>query len=112
MKGTGTIDETLTAGTFTVVATYMGLDVTFKGDACAAKKFTLPLGLGSVTWAGMDCPVAAGTVTQTIDFKTASVVPAVLAKIDVKSTAYDQNGESITCLNTHLAKKADSTMEV
>merc|ERR1712072_517354 len=105
LTGTGTIDEELTDGTFTIQVTAdLGIKETYTGKACEAKTFSLPLGLGTVSWGGLDCPVAAGSITQKVGFTTSSVVPAALAKADVSATALDMNGEKAVCVTAHLQR--------
>merc|ERR1712032_1673638 len=103
MTGTGTIDEALTDGSFTIQM--IGIQETFTGKACEAKTFNLPLNLGTVSWGGLDCPVAAGSITQSIGFTTSSAVPAALAQADISATALDQDGNKAICVTAHLARE-------
>ena len=51
MTGTGTIDEQVTGGSFTIkMAVSLGIKVIFTGNVYEAKTFNLPLTLGSVSW--------------------------------------------------------------
>merc|ERR1712085_6923 len=62
MTGTGTFDEQLTSGGFTIkLNAPLGISETYTGDVCVAKTFKLPLGLGSVSW-------AAGAITASFGF--------------------------------------------
>merc|ERR1719213_1089314 len=64
LTGTGTIDEKLTDGSFTIKVTAdLGIKETYTGKACEAKTFNLPLNLGTVSWGGLACPVAPGKLT-------------------------------------------------
>merc|ERR1711877_42116 len=73
LTGTGTIDEELTDGSFTIELTAsLGIKETYTGKACEAKTFNLPLNLGTVSWGGLDCPVSPGKLTQTVAFTTKS----------------------------------------
>ncbi len=87
------------------MAASLGIKATSTGNVCEAKTSYLPLNLGSVSWAGMDCPVAAGPVTSGGAFTTASVIPTGHATADIAVTALGQNGEQALCLNSHLAKE-------
>merc|ERR1712224_695871 len=72
LTGTGTIDEKLTDGSFTMKVTAgLGIKETYTGKACEAKTFNLPLNIGTVSWGGLDCPVSPGTLTQKVGFSTA-----------------------------------------
>merc|ERR1712166_248406 len=105
MTGTGTIDEALTDGTFTIQMTAsLGIKETYTGKACEAKTFKLPLNLGTVSWGGLDCPVAAGAVTNKIGFTQSSLVPTSLATADVTASALDMNGEPALCVTAHLQR--------
>merc|ERR1712167_204763 len=102
MTGSGTIDKELTGGDFYITAKAYGVTQKYSGKASEPKTFQIPLGLGSVTWGGLACPVAPGTLTQTITFTTAAIIPSQLARIDINSQAVDQDGEEVNCLHTHL----------
>merc|ERR1712137_1500276 len=78
----------------------------YTGKICEAAEFQLPLGIGSLSWAGMACPVAVGPATVGLGVKMASALPATLAKADVSLTAVDQDGEQALCVNTHLQREA------
>merc|ERR1711862_176667 len=113
LTGTGTIDEELTDGSFTIKMTAsLGIKETYTGNACEAKTFNLPLGIGTVSWGGLDCPVAAGTLTQKVGYTTASVVPAKLATADIEATAIDQNGDKAACITAHLERESSETEEL
>merc|ERR1712232_1123567 len=106
ITGTGTLDEQLTDGAFTIQMTAsLGIKETYTGKACEAKEFSLPLNLGTVSWAGLDCPVAAGTLSAGVGFTMASSVPAALAKADVSVSATDQNGDKAVCMTAHMARE-------
>merc|ERR1711862_801315 len=108
LTGTGTIDEELTDGAFTIKLTAsLGISETYTGKACEAKTFDLPLGIGSVSWLGLACPVAAGSITHNIGFETKSIIPSSLAKVDIAASATDQNGADALCVNAHLQKQSD-----
>merc|ERR1719197_2449790 len=84
----------------------MGIKETYEGKICVAKEFKMPLNIGTVSWAGMECPVAVGASTVKVGVKMASLLPAALAKADLALTALDQDGEQAVCVNTHLKKEA------
>jgi len=106
ITGTGTTDKKVESGTFTMKLTAsLGIKETYTGKVCEAKEFEMPLGLGTLSWAGLTCPVAVGPSSVKIDVKLASTVPASLAKADVAITAIDQDREPLLCVNNHLQKK-------
>lgn len=106
MTGTGTIDETLTSGSFSIEVRDSFIHKTFTGDACKAKNFTMPLDLGEVFWGGLDCPVH-GTMTQKIGFTMASEIPSAFVHASVKATAVDQNKDVVACLSASLAPETE-----
>merc|ERR1711974_60816 len=64
----------------------------FTGNNCEAKDFDLPLGLGTLSWAGIECPLAAGDTELHFTTKLAAALPASLAKSDISMQALDQDG--------------------
>lgn len=104
--GTGSTDKAISSGSFTMqLSASMGIKETYTGEICEAKEFKMPLGIGTVSWAGMDCPVAVGPSTVKVGVHMASILPARLAKADLALTALDQDGEQAVCVNTHLVKE-------
>merc|ERR1711879_860464 len=83
----------------------LGIKETYTGEVCEAKEFKLPLNLGTVSWAGMDCPVAAGTLSAGVGFTMAASVPAALAKADVSVSAIDHSGDKALCMTAHMARE-------
>merc|ERR1712151_565021 len=108
--GTGTTDKAISSGSFSMKLTAsMGIKETYTGEICEAKEFKMPLGIGTVSWAGMSCPVAVGPSTVKVGVHMASILPAALAKADLSLTAQDQDGEAAVCVNTHLVKESLSS---
>jgi len=107
--GTGSTDKQIDSGSFEMKLTAsMGIKKTYEGKICEAQTFDMPLGIGTVSWAGMDCPVAVGPSEVKVGVHMASVLPARLAKADLALTALDQDGEQAVCVNTHLARETVS----
>merc|ERR1712047_201937 len=108
ITGTGSTDKAISSGSFTLKATAsLGIKETYTGKICEAAEFQLPLGIGSLSWAGMACPVAVGPNTVGTGVKLASALPATLAQADVSMTAVDQDGEQALCVNIHLNREAE-----
>merc|ERR1711988_1282303 len=82
------------------------IDSHFTGNNCEAKSFDLPLRLGKLSWDGLACPLAAAD-SVSIGFHTqlASSLPPSLATSDIHLGANDQDGESVLCVDLHLAKQ-------
>merc|ERR1719356_1295687 len=80
VTGTGSVDEAVTAGTFKIQVKVAIITQEFSGDLCAPKTFKLPLGVGTVTWDGMKCPLAAGVATISTDIQLSASIPPTAAK--------------------------------
>merc|ERR1712166_675965 len=107
MTGTGSSDIAVSDGSFNIHVEAAGLiKKDFAGSICEAKVFKLPLGLGKVTWGGMSCPVAAGTLSVPIGLQLSSSVPAALANDKVAASASTAAGEDLLCVNAQLHKQA------
>jgi hypothetical protein len=107
MLGTGTLDKAVTGGTYDIEAKAAGIiDQHFTGNNCEAKTFNLPLGVGTISWDGLDCPAAAGTLSVGFKVELSAAIPASLAKATIAMTAVDQDSEALLCVNvqTQAAK--------
>jgi cathepsin B len=108
ITGTGDLDKAVSGGTYDMELKAGGglIDSHFTGNNCEAKDFTLPLGLGTLSWDGISCPLAAASGVK-IGFHTklAASLPAALATSDIHLAAEDQDGESLLCVDLHLAEQ-------
>merc|ERR1712025_1124722 len=96
----------ITAAHFTATIKAAGVKVvSCEGDASSDIICKMPLGAGSITVKQLPLPIAAGTITVPAEIKTASVIPASLAKIDAELRATEQNGEDVVCMNIHTEKQ-------
>merc|ERR1711924_523306 len=84
MGGSGNVDEQVTAGAFTITAKF-GVTEHYSGDVCSSKVIKLPLGVGTITWEGLKCPVAKGKVSVAVDVSLSRLIPAKLAKGTIES---------------------------
>merc|ERR1711991_253913 len=108
ITGTGSLDKEISGGTYDMELKAGGglIDSHFTGNNCEAKEFTLPLGLGTLAWDGITCPLAAAdSVSIGFHTKLAASLPAALATSDIHLAANDQDGESVLCVDLHLAKQ-------
>merc|ERR1711998_785052 len=107
--GKGSTDKAISAGTYDMHMTAAGglINKHFTGNNCEAKDFTLPLGLGTLSWAGIECPLAVGSTELHFSTTLASALPAKLAKSDISMQALDQDGESALCVNIHMEKQEE-----
>jgi cathepsin B len=108
ITGTGDLDKVVSGGTYDMELKAGGglIKSSFKGNNCEAKDFTLPLGLGTLSWDGLACPLAAAKGVK-IGFhaKLAAALPPALATSDIHLGAADQDGESVLCVDLHLASQ-------
>merc|ERR1712232_361741 len=108
ITGTGSLDKAVSGGTYDMELKAGGglIDSHFTGNNCEAKSFDLPLGLGKLSWDGISCPLAAAD-SVSIGFHTqlAASLPPSLATSDIHLGANDQDGESVLCVDLHLAKQ-------
>merc|ERR1711970_1653044 len=113
IKSAGVIDQAATDGTFSMQVTAGGglIKQTYTGDLCEEKVFKMPLGIGQFTWAGLDCPLAAGAISVNTDVKLAAIMPAGAATADLALTASDSDGNSAICLNMHMQKAVESEVQ-
>merc|ERR1712070_1366769 len=82
------------------------IDSHFTGNNCEAKDFTQPLGIGTLSWDGISCPLAAAdSVSIGFHAKLSASLPPAVATSDIHLGANDQDGESVLCVDLHLAKQ-------
>lgn len=102
MIGKGTVDETVTGGSFTMKIKAGILNKTFQGEICSPKTFRiseLGIHVGTMTWEGMDCPVKPGPNTVKMSTTLSGSLPRSLARSTIHVTAKDQNGGELICLD-------------
>merc|ERR1719460_2647881 len=110
ITGTGSLNKEVSGGTYDMELKAGGglIDSHFTGNNCEAKSFNLPLGLGTLSWDGISCPLAAAdSVSINFHTKLASSLPPALATSDIHLGANDQDGESVLCVDLHLAKQVE-----
>merc|ERR1719384_820519 len=98
MTGHGSVNEQVTGGTFDMTMKAGFITQHFNGDVCTAKTFDLPLGLGSIKWPGMGCPVAKGDTTISMDVNLSSSIPSMMRDATITLNAKDQNGQPLLCM--------------
>merc|ERR1712203_99653 len=80
IKGTGTVDEDITAVHFVATIKAAGIKIaSCEGDASADIVCKMPLNAGTITVKQLPLPIAAGAITVPAEISTASVIPASLA---------------------------------
>merc|ERR1719197_865620 len=98
ITGTGNVDEQVTGGAFTITAKF-GVTEHYSGDVCSSKVIKLPLGVGTITWEGLKCPVAKGDVSVAVDVSLSRLIPAKLAKGTIEIKAAGASKENLICLD-------------
>jgi len=111
VTGSGDVDEQVTGGKFAITAKFGPVTKNYDGDVCSAKTFHLPAMLGTITWDGVTCPHAKGTVNVPVDVQLSSLIPASLAKgtIEIKGTGGSQ--ENLICLKLDVSKQSKKVFE-
>merc|ERR1719160_732409 len=98
ITGSGNVDEQVTAGAFTITAKF-GTTEHYSGDVCSSEVIKLPLGVGTITWEGLKCPVAKGKVSVAVDVSLSRLIPAKLAKGTIEIEAAGASKENLICLD-------------
>merc|ERR1712146_42699 len=96
--GSGNVDEHVTGGAFTITAKF-GVTEHYSGNVCSSKVIKLPLGVGTITWEGLKCPVAKGDVSVAVDLSLSRLIPAKLAKGTIEIEAAGASKENLICLD-------------
>jgi len=103
ITGNGNVDEDITGGTFSIHLSAFMVSETYEGSICEAKTFDMPMGMGSVTWNGMECPSPAGDISLGTDILLSSSIPSSLAKSTVSISATHTNGDKLVCMEVKTA---------
>merc|ERR1711871_1365732 len=98
ITGSGNVDEQVTGGAFTITAKF-GVTEHYSDDVCSSKVIKLPLGVGTITWEGLKCPVAKGDVSVAVDVSLSRLIPAKLAKGTIEIQAAGASKENLICLD-------------
>jgi len=106
-----TVDEQVPGGTFEIDLKASIISQTFTGDLCTNKPFNLPLGTGTITWKGFQCPVAAGPFSAALDIQLSSSLPPPLQEVQMTIKATASNKDDMVCLqiNTSPAQPANDS---
>merc|ERR1711881_121597 len=109
--GQGNVDESVTAGSLTISSKAMvGPAEHLSGDVCKPKTFNLPMGLATITWDGLKCPVAKGQADVGVNVKLAASIPAKLARTTIDLKATSSSGHNLICMQMTTAPQQDETV--
>merc|ERR1719146_269247 len=112
VTGSGSVDEAVSGGKFSLEVKAGGgiVHKTFNGDICEASTFDLPVGAGSITWDGLNCPVAAGKVSVGTKIKMAGALPASLARAAITIKGAGTNGDDLLCMGINTEPAAEEAV--
>merc|ERR1719387_1180812 len=105
ITGSGNVDEQVTGGGFTITAKF-GVTEHYSGDVCSSKVIKLPMGVGTITWEGLKCPVAKGKVSVAVDVQLSRLIPARLAKGTIQIKAAGASNDNLICLDIDTSAAA------
>jgi len=119
VTGHGNMPMEVTGGSYNIKMNAGGfINENWNGDICQAKTFDLPLGMGSVKFNGMPCPIAKGAEALSMDIQMSGLIPTSMASATIKVTATDSSGQELLCLNLNtkpqgaaLASAANACMD-
>jgi len=103
VTGSGSVQEDVTGGTFEIGVKAWPISKTYSGNLCEAKTFDMPMGVGTVKWDGLSCPVKAGAVKVGTDIQMSASLPSSLAKATISIKGKASNGDDLLCMNIQTA---------
>merc|ERR1711964_233934 len=111
LSGTGSVDMDVAGGSFHLVmkaGVIKLLDHT--GDICSADHIDLPLGVGSIDWKGLNCPVSSGAVTVDMDMNLSEKVPSMLLTTSSELTISSSSGDELICVQINTKASEEEVM--
>merc|ERR1711865_1015918 len=106
VTGAGSVTENVSDGKIAISLKASIIKKTFSGDVCSATTFTLPLGVGSIRYDGVKCPLAAGSVSVPVEVLLSSALPSSLAHAGITVSATSTSGDKLFCMGITTAPKA------
>jgi hypothetical protein len=105
--GSGSVDESVTAASasVTVRAGFFHKTVKFD-DACAARTISTPL--GSLTFQGITCPLAAGPLSVNTDIELSGAIPSFLARASINLKVTAANGDELVCMDVQTEPASET----
>jgi hypothetical protein len=110
--GSGTLDSDQTSASFSLKVKKAGVPlVSGKGSICEDTTIKIPLGAGSFTVKGIDCPAKAGTIDVEVDLDILSELiedgENSLLTIHIEANA-DDTKDQVLCLDVDASLAAES----
>merc|ERR1712113_1021807 len=99
VTGTGTLNEDTDGGSYKIKMQASFITENWSGNICEAKSFSLPLGMGTIKFDGMDCPLKTGNTQVKMDITMSSAIPSAFARSTIHMTAVDTNNAPLLCLD-------------
>jgi len=113
ITGSGSLDEKVTSGSYTVAASVEGKQVfTHTSDLCKPDTIRLPFGIGSIVWNGVSCPHAAGATSIGLVASLSRFIPAKGPSVEIKVTAVATSGDKLVCVTVDTAPAGVSAITV
>jgi cathepsin B len=106
VTGSGSVSEDVSAGQIVFGVKASIISKTYPGDLCSPKTLTLPLGVGTVTYEGVKCPLAAGAVNVPVEILLSSALPSSLATAEITISATSTGGDKLLCMAITTAPQA------
>jgi len=108
--GTGALDSDQTSASFTLKVKKLGIPlISGKGSICEDTTIKVPLGAGSFTVKGLDCPIKTGDVSVEVDLDILSEADPTennLLNIHIEANA-DDTGDQVICLDVDASQGLD-----
>merc|ERR1711976_300071 len=84
---------------FTITMKVGFITTHYDGDICSAKTVSLPANLDTITWEGLKCPIAKGSVSVLVDVQLASIIPSAFGYATIGLAAKGASGENLLCMS-------------
>jgi hypothetical protein len=94
VTGTGHLDTTVTDGSFDFDIKFGDMSVhKCTGDICSSSKCSFPMGMGSIVYHGLNCPMAEGDVTMDFDVRVSRMVPKEFETLTIELQSKGSAGD-------------------
>eukprot|EP00929_Paragymnodinium_shiwhaense_P010071 TRINITY_DN114558_c0_g1_i1.p1 TRINITY_DN114558_c0_g1~~TRINITY_DN114558_c0_g1_i1.p1 ORF type:complete len:221 (+),score=32.53 TRINITY_DN114558_c0_g1_i1:105-767(+) len=103
LKGWGDLRMPVEGGTVNIHTRAGFISDNSQADLCNPKTNDMPLNAGSVTWHGLECPVAAGPITILTDLMLSESLPRFLLRATVTIEGTASSGEPLFCLELKIS---------
>jgi len=103
LKAWGSLSQPVQGGTVQRVIKAGFLRRSSESNLCEPDTGNLPLGAGTMTWRGMNCPIAAGSIDVLADLELAAYLPRAMLRSTVTITATSTAGVPIVCVKLQMA---------